>query len=737
MNNQNKHSQTKLVQYYDYCKTNIESFLISLKEKFLSHPPDDFSNFCSTFNDELDKAFKLEKPKCSKRTPLNNPWITFGLIKSINTKDELYESWKKAQKVKCVAPDTAEKPAARNNCDCKTCKKIISCYLEYKAHRQVLKRLINLAKKKFYSDKISEYSGDSKKLWEIINNIRGKSRHEIKPSFKLDDRKITERRLIANEFNKYFVSIATKLNKGYCNDEIPLEGLPSFTDYLPKSCPTSIYLSDCNQNEIMDIIGELKNGFVCSKRLIKLFSCCTVDHLLLGKNNVGLKDDEGNLTDGYFSLTNFPHGLQLTWVANKKCDITPCNSLVLSRGGSRGSENGDTEEIKIVLEWVKCVKTLDTLLDQHFLITNNNLQKMLFVFNKGGLERLTQVLRGWARVQKSEVAETPLDIRHARRLIYEGGVSDEGRGEIWRCLLSLHNHSHTHRQKSFRNQLLADKYKDIRLKVPDQKSDPEAHSTFCTIVSEIEKDCCRTDSHNPLISGADNPNQAALKRILINYYLHRPEMGYVQGMSDLLVPIFLVVREESEVFWCFDFFMNRSAFSKVLYCNLYQQLAFLREVLGLLFPGIYNYLSTTGDALTLTCCHRWFLLFFKREFDLIQLLKLWDVLLGAPSPFFQVFISAAMISLHFPTMIDQHLSATELLMESQKLAGTFDLDDVLKQARYIYQQIVDLPEVPCSLIPLVGGEGDYWDGFRSPNFTCLDCEKKGFCEMKRDYVRIS
>ena len=30
------------------------------------------------------------------------------------------------------------------------------------------------------------------------------------------------------------------------------------------------------------------------------------------------------------------------------------------------------------------------------------------MFNKGGLERLTQVLRGWARVQKSEVAETPL-----------------------------------------------------------------------------------------------------------------------------------------------------------------------------------------------------------------------------------------------------------------------------------------------------------------------------------------
>ncbi|KAL5268337.1 hypothetical protein ACHWQZ_G002262 [Mnemiopsis leidyi] len=271
------------------------------------------------------EASAEQKKKEDKRTPLNNPWITFGLIKSINTKDELYESWKKAQKVKCVAPDTSEKPTARNNCDCKTCKKIITCYLEYKAHRQVLKHLINLAKKKFYSDKISEYSGDSKKLWEIINNIRGKSRHEIKPSFKLDDRKITERRLIANEFNKYFVSIATKLNKGYCNDEIPLEGLPSFTDYLPKSCPTSIYLSDCNQNEIMDIIEELKNGkssdipinvikkssAIISPHLAQLFNDCMKegifpDELKLGKVTPIYKKDNEELFENYRPISTLP-----------------------------------------------------------------------------------------------------------------------------------------------------------------------------------------------------------------------------------------------------------------------------------------------------------------------------------------------------------------------------------------------------------------------------------------------
>ena len=325
INNPTKNSQVKLTQYYDYCNTNIESFLISINEKLQSNPPDNFSNFCNSFNEELDKAFKLEKPKCSKRTPLNNPWITAGLIKSISTKDELYDSWKKAQKVKCIAPDKFDEPVDRKSCTCRACTLIITRYQEYKLHRQTLKRLINIAKKKYFSNKVSEYSGNSKKLWEIINNIRGKSKHEIKPCFKLDDRKITERRLIANKFNKYFVSIATKLNDGYTNDGIPLEGLPSFTDYLPKTCPTSIYLSDSSPNEIMEIIDELKNGkssdipisiikkssCIISPHLAKLFNECMQegvfpDELKLGKVTPIYKKDNEELFENYRPISTLP-----------------------------------------------------------------------------------------------------------------------------------------------------------------------------------------------------------------------------------------------------------------------------------------------------------------------------------------------------------------------------------------------------------------------------------------------
>ena len=71
-----------------------------------------------------------------------------------------------------------------------------------------------------------------KKTWELINSIRGKGKIQIKPQFIIDNEKITNRRVIANEFNKYFVSLATNLNEAYNEiGELTVNSIPSFTDY--------------------------------------------------------------------------------------------------------------------------------------------------------------------------------------------------------------------------------------------------------------------------------------------------------------------------------------------------------------------------------------------------------------------------------------------------------------------------------------------------------------------------
>ena len=134
-------------------------------------------------------------------------------------------------------------------------------YTKYKDYRKTLKSVRKNAKTAFYTGKFNEKSGDMKKTWQLINIIRGKSKRQIKPQFVIYNEKITNRRAIANEFNKYFVSLACNLNKAYNElGELTVNSLPSFVDYLPRSNSSSIYLSDCSTEEIENIISEFDNG---------------------------------------------------------------------------------------------------------------------------------------------------------------------------------------------------------------------------------------------------------------------------------------------------------------------------------------------------------------------------------------------------------------------------------------------------------------------------------------------
>ena len=252
-------NKTKYIQYYNYCSSNVENFKDKLKDELSSSPPNNFKEFAHCFHSNLDQSCKLENPKHSKRTALNNPWITSGLIVSISTKDELFNSWQSAKKKKCVNKFTDL--IDRENCNCFFCNDIKDKYVKFSNYRKNLKYLINQRKHKYISGKIDKCVGDSKKIWEIINSVRGKHRRLIKPNFVVDNKRITDRRVIANEFNKYFISLAPSLNKVYIDEMgLRINTLTDFTEFLHDKCSNTIALNECNVKEIESIIADLKPG---------------------------------------------------------------------------------------------------------------------------------------------------------------------------------------------------------------------------------------------------------------------------------------------------------------------------------------------------------------------------------------------------------------------------------------------------------------------------------------------
>ena len=163
-------------------------------------------------------------------------------------------------------------------------------------YRRTLKHLIKKAVKSYYGNQFADCAGNKKKTWTILNKLLGKLNKGIKPEFKVDNVKITNRRQIANEFNIYFNSIASKMNSD-CIGMLKLDAIPSFTDYLPKPCKSTIFLESCTAEELRTIISDLPNGKASDIpiTLIKFAAPIIIPHLQRlytdGMNN-GIFPDE-------------------------------------------------------------------------------------------------------------------------------------------------------------------------------------------------------------------------------------------------------------------------------------------------------------------------------------------------------------------------------------------------------------------------------------------------------------
>ena len=167
----------------------------------------------SDFYEAIDKSCKEECSLTSKRNPIFKPWITPGIINSSNKKHKLHKQWEKSKKNKKDQHDKGDPVLYSNLC----------------TYRKKLKYLIRSAKDKHYKNKMAEVNGDPKATWKLINNLRGKTKSKILPSFIIDGELVTNKRKIATAFNNYFVSIAQKLNDG---DTVPVDPLPSFISYM-------------------------------------------------------------------------------------------------------------------------------------------------------------------------------------------------------------------------------------------------------------------------------------------------------------------------------------------------------------------------------------------------------------------------------------------------------------------------------------------------------------------------
>ncbi|GAB6028643.1 hypothetical protein CHUAL_004475 [Chamberlinius hualienensis] len=291
-----------------------------------------------------------------------------------------------------------------------------------------------------------------------------------------------------------------------------------------------------------------------------------------------------------------------------------------------------------------------------------------------------------------------------KSIIFHGGVVDSIRHEVWKCLLGVHDYSKTQKEREDDKKKKTDDY--FRMKLQWKNFDEDQLSRFTALRehrSLVEKDVLRTDRANKNYAGENNENVALLFDILVTHCMYNFDLGYVQGMSDLLSPILLVMKNEVDTFWCFAQFMKKVGdnFDEEQQ-GIKRQLAQLHTLLNYLDSelGAYLELKESGN---LYFCFRWLLVLCKREFELFEIMRLWEVFwTGLPCKNFHLVFCFAILDTEKNTIIENGYGVNEILKHMNDMSRHIKLDETLCKAESIYLQILNGKYVPTSVTDILG-----------------------------------
>eukprot|EP01126_Amoeba_proteus_P044218 TRINITY_DN4901_c0_g2_i2.p1 TRINITY_DN4901_c0_g2~~TRINITY_DN4901_c0_g2_i2.p1 ORF type:complete len:394 (-),score=81.64 TRINITY_DN4901_c0_g2_i2:189-1370(-) len=238
------------------------------------------------------------------------------------------------------------------------------------------------------------------------------------------------------------------------------------------------------------------------------------------------------------------------------------------------------------------------------------------------------------------------NLQEIQKRIFYGGVDKELRCDMWKYLLGYWPWDSTEEERVNIRKEKEKEYFIIKNQWLSITTEQASHfSKYVSRVNKIEKDVLRTERNHPCFHEPDSIYLKNLRDILITYSFFNWDVGYSQGMNDLLVPILLVqYGDEVDSFWCFKLLMDRYGHSYYKdQSGIRNELERLEKLISLLDPLLHKYLSSV-DAVNLYFCYRWILLVFKREFVMQDVFLLWEAFFSKYlHPEFHLFFSLAIL----------------------------------------------------------------------------------------------
>ncbi|XP_025089137.1 small G protein signaling modulator 1-like isoform X4 [Pomacea canaliculata] len=206
----------------------------------------------------------------------------------------------------------------------------------------------------------------------------------------------------------------------------------------------------------------------------------------------------------------------------------------------------------------------------------------------------------------------------------------------------------------------------------------------------IDKDVQRCDRHYWYFS---EENLEKLRNIMCTYVWQHLEVGYVQGMCDIVAPLLVILDDEALTYSCFCELMRRMSSNFPHGGAMDAHFANMRSLIQILDAELFEHMHQHGDYTHFYFCYRWFLLDFKRELLYPDVFSVWETIWAAKhisSGHFVLFIALALVEYYRDIILDNNMDFTDIIKFFNEMAEHHNAKQVLDISRELVLRLQTL-----------------------------------------------
>ena len=237
--------KNKYVTIYSHNDESISKFRNDIIDKRIfnqlnkdlhSNPNANYNLLESEIVHSMNSHLGIKIVKFNKKKHKRDPWITYGILKSVNQKNLLFKRMKKTNVESPLYDDRKQ---------------------QFNSYKNLLRRLINQAKTLYYGTEFNRHRGNGKKTWRTLDNALHRKTKRTTPDAMLIKEEIcTNKTDIADAFNDYFATISS-------NNHVQPNDTPSYKNYLNAPTDTSFSFQPIDNTVTLQLLSKLTATHSC------------------------------------------------------------------------------------------------------------------------------------------------------------------------------------------------------------------------------------------------------------------------------------------------------------------------------------------------------------------------------------------------------------------------------------------------------------------------------------------